>query len=105
MTHRRMQDIRLSTEAPGDNSAASQRARILWHLKEVEPLTTFEARHILDRMHPTQWVLELRSMGFHIVKIWCTDCTLEGRFHPVAQYRLAHWVRHLLLPGIDKGGE
>lgn len=104
MTHRRTQDIRMAADAPGGNSASSQRARILWHLKEVGPLTTLEARHILDSMHPAQRVLELRSMGYRIVKIWCTDYTPEGRLHRVAQYRLVHEVRQLVLPGMDKGG-
>lgn len=46
-----------------DNSAASQRQRILSWLRNVEPLTTLQARKQLDVLHPAARVMELRKAG------------------------------------------
>ncbi|MFH0784024.1 MAG: helix-turn-helix domain-containing protein [Pseudomonadota bacterium] len=72
-----------------DNSAASQRSRILRHLQEIGPITTLQARHLLDIMHPAQRCLELRKSGFPIETVWVNDLTPEGNCHRVARYVLS----------------
>jgi len=47
-----------------DNSAASERNRILHHRKAVGPLTTLQARHTLDCMHPGTSVCKLRKAAY-----------------------------------------
>lgn len=70
------------------NSAASQRARILNHLQTIGYLTTIQARHSLDCMHPGMRICELRKMGFSIETVWVYDVTPEGNLHRVARYIL-----------------
>lgn len=86
------------------NSAASQRARILRHLKEHGPLTTLEARHQLDIMHPGMRICELRKRGLPIITLWCEDLSPEGYAHRVARYVLLKTPQQLALPGMTKGG-
>lgn len=71
-----------------DNSTASQRSRILKHLKREGSLTTLQARHKLDCMHPGMRVCELRKRGFTIETHWVYDLTPEGCSHRVARYIL-----------------
>ena len=69
-----------------------QRQRLLNHLIEHQSITTLEARHKLDIMHPAGLKKELRDKeGFNIVTRWRTDKTPEGKEHRVAEY--------VLLPG------
>lgn len=73
-----------------DNSTASQRSRILAHLKQFGSLTTLQARHLLDIMHPSMRILELRELGFQITTIPSSDYTPEGNEHRrVAKYVFA----------------
>ena len=83
--------------AASDNSAASQRARILEALRHG-PLTTQEARRELDVMHPAARVQELREQGHSIVTHWTWDETRRGRKHRMAQYVL------VIEPGVRHGG-
>lgn len=69
------------------NSASSQRARLLAALRNG-PLTTLEARRLLDVLHPAARVMELRQLGHNIVTAWDTDITSEGNPHRVARYLL-----------------
>jgi uncharacterized lipoprotein YajG len=69
-----------------DNSADSQRAKILAWFRTCNTLTTLQARQILDVMHPAARVQELKSLGFKIDTVWTTDTTLEGKAHRVAKY-------------------
>ncbi len=71
-----------------DNSTASQRSRILRHLQGIGPITTLQARHLLDIMHPAQRCLELKKAGHRIVCIWTNDVTPEGYSHRVGKYIL-----------------
>lgn len=73
---------------PKDNSAESQRARILKYLREIGTLTTLQCRHLLDVMHPSQRCLELRRSGHRIVCTWTRDTTPEGFQHRVGKYQL-----------------
>lgn len=70
------------------NSAAAQRARILDALR-VGPVTTLDARHRLDVLHPAARVMELRKFGQSIDTIWTTAENGEGRPHRVAKYVLS----------------
>lgn len=72
-------------------SAAAQRARILEHLQHHRALTTLQARHLLNVMHPAARVMELRKRGYNIVTSRREDADSEGRLHRVAEY--------VLLPG------
>ena len=72
-----------------DNSAESQRHRILEFLQSGNSLTTIQARHELDIMHPGMRVCELRKSGFPIETHWVEDLTPEGGIHRVARYVLA----------------
>lgn len=74
------------------NSAAAQRERILVALRR-SPLTTLEARRLLDVLHPAARVQELRDRGYQIMTAWKQDYTAEGRQHRVAQYVLQSEVR------------
>lgn len=75
-------------KAASDNSAESQRQRILNHLRANGSLTTIEGRSRLDCMHPAQRVLELRRLGHPIITVWTDDFTPEGKIHRVGKYIL-----------------
>lgn len=71
-----------------DNSAASQRSRLLNHLRSIGPVTTLQCRHQLDIMHPAARCQELRQAGHAIDTLWVNDVTPEGHSHLVAKYVL-----------------
>lgn len=71
-----------------DNSAASQRSRILRYPSEVGPITTLQCRHKLDSMHPGMRICELRKIGFPIEIVWTDDLTPEGKLYRVTKYIL-----------------
>lgn len=96
---------RSNMSAPGklqDNSAASQRSRILRHLQEIGPITTLQARHRLDICHPGMRVCELRKSGFPIETIWVNDLTPEGNCHRVARYVLLKRAQLTLFDWLHK---
>ena len=76
-----------------DLSTAAQRARVLHHLQNHRALTTLQARHLLNVMHPAARVMELRESGYKIITRWRWDADSEGRLHRVAEY--------VLMPGGD----
>ena len=76
-----------------DLSTAAQRARVLHHLQNHRALTTLQARHLLNVMHPAARVMELRKSGYKIITRWRWDADSEGRRHRVAEY--------VLMPGGD----
>lgn len=84
-----------------DNSAKSQRHRILHHLKHVGPLNTLTARHKLDCMHPGMRVCELRKLGHDIHTVWVNALTPEGRNHRVGQYILAPQKQMTVMDLVD----
>ena len=71
----------------GEDSSTVQRHRLLNALRRG-PVTTFQARHLLDVPHPAGRVNELREAGFHIATLWCDDLSSAGRKHRVARYVL-----------------
>lgn len=76
-----------------DNSAHSQRMRLLQKLRECN-LTTSEARRELDIMHPAARVQELRDMGLVINTVWTSEKTTTGRTRHLARYVLVREVCH-----------
>jgi len=71
-----------------NNSAASQRARLLAWLKK-ESITILEAREELDILAPAARVFELRHVcGYPIETNTVTRYTAAGRPHNVAIYHL-----------------
>lgn len=71
-----------------DNSARSQRMRMLAAFAERRSVTTIEARRDLDILMPAARVFELRARGYDIETIWTDDLTECGRKHRVARYVL-----------------
>lgn len=88
-----------------DNSTASQRSRILADLilKQSDGLTTLQARHRLDVMHPGMRVCELRKRGYQIATIWTRDYTPEGNGHRVARYVISKNRQLSLLDFLGNG--
>ena len=78
----------LNTLQAHSNSLTSQRQRLLNYLKENRSITTLEARHKLDIMHPSGRIKELKEDGDYIVTNWRIDTTPEGKTHRVAEYIL-----------------
>lgn len=72
-----------------DTSAASQRARLLAHMREHGSVNTFEAIRLLNILRPGSRVAELRKQG-HAIKTHRGTLTDDhGREHPrVATYYL-----------------
>lgn len=71
-----------------DNSAHTQRLRLLAAFETRHSLTTIEARRDLDILMPAARVFELRARGYDIETIWTDDLTECGRKHRVARYVL-----------------
>ncbi|MHB1076397.1 helix-turn-helix domain-containing protein [Thiobacillus sp.] len=71
-----------------DNSAHTQRLRLLAAFETRHSLTTIEARRDLDILMPAARVFELRARGFDIATIWTDALTECGRKHRVARYVL-----------------
>lgn len=70
-----------------DTSSSAQRQRLLeWLYKQ--PITTIEARHLLNILAPAPRIFELRHQGFNIKTFWVRDVTPEGLTHCVARYVL-----------------
>lgn len=76
-----------------DNSAHSQRMRLLKTLRETS-ITTIEARRDLDILMPAARVCELRARGHDIATIWTQGITDCGRKHRIARYVLSHGGNH-----------
>ncbi|WP_429256936.1 helix-turn-helix domain-containing protein [Paraburkholderia sp. GAS334] len=81
----------LKPQSSGNDSAA-QRGRVLEFLRRHGSLSTLDARHLLDCMHPAMRVLELRRQGHEIVTAWSHEATPEGGEHRVARYHLVREV-------------
>jgi hypothetical protein len=76
----------MENTTPGTHAAA-QRARILEALRSGS-LSTLEARHELDVLHPAARVMELRARGHPIASTWSFELTPCGETHRVARYAL-----------------
>ncbi|TCW63404.1 MULTISPECIES: helix-turn-helix domain-containing protein [Burkholderia] len=74
------------------NDAAAQRHRILDFLRQYGSLSTLDARHKIDVLHPAARILELRRIGVEISTIWTQEATPEGGWHRVARYHLMREV-------------
>lgn len=80
------------------NSSAAQRLRVLNHLRRNGSLSTIEARHRIDCLHPAARVMELRDRGHEILTVWTTEHTPEGRRHRIARYFL---IKEASMVGVD----
>jgi len=78
----------ISTKPIHDNSLAGQRQRLLAYLKNNRSITTLEARHKIDIMHPAGRIKELKEQGYNIITNWRIDTTPEEKPHRVAEYVL-----------------
>ncbi|MFB2762749.1 helix-turn-helix domain-containing protein [Marinobacter shengliensis] len=83
-----LEQSQYNTESLTDLSTAAQRARVLHYLQNHRALTTLEARHLLNVMHPAARVMELRDHGYKIITNWRQDSDSAGRLHRVAEYVL-----------------
>jgi glucose-6-phosphate-specific signal transduction histidine kinase len=77
-----------SIQRVNSNSAEAQRDRILSFLRRGHGMSTIDARHLLDVLHPAARVMELRDFGFEIQTVWKRQETPEGGSHRVALYYL-----------------
>ena len=75
------------------NDAAAQRSRVLDFLRCHGSLSTLDARHLIDVMHPAARVMELRRFGHEIATVWSQETTPEGHRHCVARYHLTSEAR------------
>lgn len=74
-------------KVPQDDSAHSQRLRLLERLK-VAPVDTITARRDLDVMHPAARIMELKRRGNMIDTVRVGRTTDCGKVHSVALYVL-----------------
>ncbi|WP_244109482.1 helix-turn-helix domain-containing protein [Burkholderia anthina] len=74
------------------NDAAAQRHRVLDFLRQYGSLSTLDARHKIDVMHPAARIMELRRIGVEISTVWTQEATPEGGWHRVARYHLMREV-------------
>ncbi|VVD29960.1 helix-turn-helix domain-containing protein [Paraburkholderia dioscoreae] len=79
--------IESQTQSNG-NDANAQRRRILDFLRQHGSLSTIDARHLIDCLHPAARVMELRNAGYSIATVWSHEVTPEGGRHRVARYHL-----------------
>lgn len=70
------------------NDADAQRRRVLDFLRQHGSLSTIDARHLIDCLHPAARVMELRNAGYSIATVWSHEVTPEGGKHRVARYHL-----------------
>jgi hypothetical protein len=75
------------------NDVAAQRVRVRDFLQRYGSLSTLDARHLIDVMHPAARVMELRRFGHKIATVWAQETTPEGARHRVARYHLMSEVR------------
>ncbi|MGM0593477.1 MAG: helix-turn-helix domain-containing protein [Pseudomonadota bacterium] len=71
-----------------NTSTAAQRSRLLKHLREVGPVSTLQARELLNIYSAPPRVFELRNQGHNIVTIWVRERDNLGRLHRVGRYAL-----------------
>ncbi len=71
-----------------DNSAFSQRLKILCWFENNPSLVTEQARRELGIMHPAGRIEELRKRGYNILTHWDDYPTADGQPHRMAKYVL-----------------
>lgn len=74
--------------ALSDNSAKSQRERLLSHLEQHGSITTTRAREFLNIYDPRVRKHELVRQGYPIVMTWVVAVTAQGFAHKVGLYTL-----------------
>lgn len=69
-----------------DNSANTQRQRIVRHFEKCPQLSTMEAREQMGILHPCGRIMELRRRGYRIDMRWIYRDDANGVSHRVGQY-------------------
>ena len=69
-----------------DNSALTQRKRILSYLKKNHRISTIEAREQFGILHPCGRIMELRRKGHQIDTHWISEPDANGVLHRVGLY-------------------
>ena len=82
-----------TTPVSNCNTLQAQRQRLLHYLQSHRSITTIEAREILDIMHPSGRIMELKNNdGHNIITNWRIDHTADNKPHRVAEYVLLNKV-------------
>lgn len=79
------------------NSAAAQRTRLLQQLLHG-PMSTLDARAVLDVLHPAARIMELRAQGYTIETLRTRERSACGALHRVARYTLLQSNEHSSSP-------
>lgn len=69
-----------------DNSAKSQRARLLKFFETTPRISTMEARDELGILHPPGRIRELRKQSYQIDTVWIKQADSNGVLHRVGLY-------------------
>jgi hypothetical protein len=85
---RRARLLRLLREDPG--AGGDTQARRLLRALRTGPITSQEARHYLDVIHPAGRIKTLRDQGHVIDTRWVLQLSACGRPHRVGEYVLMH---------------
>lgn len=85
---RRARLLRLLREDPG--AGGDTQARRLLRALRTGPITSHEARHYLDVIHPAGRIKTLREQGYIIDTRWVLQLSACGRPHRVGEYVLMH---------------
>jgi hypothetical protein len=72
---------------PGSDGGP-QRERMLLALRTVGPVTSHEARHYLDIIHPAGRVMALRDDGHDILTRWVIQLSACGKPHRIGEWSL-----------------
>jgi hypothetical protein len=80
--------LRLLREDPG--AGGDTQARRLLRALRTGPITSQEARHYLDVIHPAGRIKTLRDQGHVIDTRWVLQLSACGRPHRVGEYVLMH---------------
>jgi len=75
------------------DAAREQQQRRLLAALQVGPVSTLEARELLNVIHPAGRIMELRELGYRIVTTWSQELDAWGRDHRVARYVLMQHTR------------
>ena len=84
----RLSALRAICVSNPDQSANTQRRKVLTALQTLGHVTTFEAMRHLDVYDVRPRVLELRRQGHEIVTSWRYLPTESGRLHRIGVYSL-----------------
>ena len=73
---------------PSADVKANQRSTLLKHMREHGGISTLEGREIHGIQGVAPRIFELRNLGHDITTTRVLEQDSQGRFHPMAFYRL-----------------